>query len=137
MIVKFDEAALSKAFGPTFVEVMRHIIRQLGALTEQTTLPDLASQTDSLVPIVSGLTISLTATNVAVADLAADAPEHRYSDAHLVRRLDELQVEIERGDSERLELVRMIALLRDERESFDFNIADLSRKISQLQDAQP
>lgn len=114
MIIKFDEAALHKAFGPTFVEGIRHIVRQLGALTEQTTLPEVATLADALVPRVDELTVTLTATNVALDDLGGDLIDHRHSNADLVRRLDEMQAELERGRSDRAALGSRISDMQDQ-----------------------
>lgn len=136
MIIKFDEAALNKAFGPTFVEGMRHIVRQLGALTEQTTLPEVAAATDALTPRVDQLTLTLTATNAAVDELEAASSEQRYSDNHLVRRLDYAQAEFEQAPPNYAPLLRKIEEAELNASAMTQNIAELTRRIRQLEDAQ-
>lgn len=115
MIIKLDESALRAAgFTPALVETMRHIVRQLGMKTHETTLPQLASMTDGLTPIVNGLTVTVTATNATVSEVIADASEHRYSDAHLVRRLDEMQAALDQSHAERSAIARALSEIRDE-----------------------
>lgn len=138
MIIKFDESAfLSAGWTRVQVEMLRHMMRQLGDIAGQTTLPEVAAQTDVLTPVVNNLQIVLTATNGTIANIVNEATEHRYSDTHaLTQRLDTLEAELERGRVERAELMRIVTAQQDQAVSLDFNIADLSRRIKQLQDAQ-
>lgn len=115
MIIKLDEGALKAAkFPDSFIQTMRHIVAQVGAVKFETTLPEVASQTDGLTPIVNNLTITLSATNQAVAVLETETSEHSFIDTSIARRLDELQAELERGNGERAAMAREISLLRDD-----------------------
>ncbi len=139
MIIKLDEGALQAAgFPASFIQTMRHLVRQIGTLTNETTLPEVASQTDALAPIVSGLTITLTATNATVADLATQTSEHEYSATQrLMRRCDDLEAALELARVDRTELLRRIEDAAQSAVSLDSNIAELTRRIRQLEDTQP
>jgi len=114
-LVKLNESALLAAGLPRdFVETMRHLVRQAGAITFDTTLPEVASMTDGLTPIVNGLTITLTATNQNVSILETDTTEQPFIDTSIKRRLDEMQAELERGNIGRATMAREISLLRDD-----------------------
>lgn len=137
MIIKLDENALLAAgFTQSHVVMMRHLVAQIGIETGGTTLPELASQTDTLTPIVNGLVISLTATNVAVGDLQVSESDLPPSNNHLIRRLDDMQAEFDGARIERSALVQAVEDIRAEAEAQNLNIADLRRRISQLEDAQ-
>jgi hypothetical protein len=115
MIVKLDEASILKAFGPGFLEVMRHTVRQLGNKAQQTTLPEVAAQTDGLTPVVNNLTIVLSATNATIASIINDTSEHRFSEARaLTLRLDEMQAALERAEGERIALARALSDMQDQ-----------------------
>lgn len=135
-IIKLNEGALLAAGLPRdFVETMRHLVRQAGTITLNTTLPEVADQTDGLAPVVAALNITVTTTSQAVATLETNDAEHAYSDAHLRRRLDE-QDAAQLDQLSRAALIRIIDELQADRASLDFNFADLSRRIKQLEDAQ-
>ena len=134
-IIKLNEGALLAAGLPRdFVETMRHLVRQVGLIAFETTLPEVASMTDGLTPRVDALTITVTATDVSVTELRADAVDHQFIDASIARRLDDA----ESSTLEQLSrdgLLRLIDELQADRASLDFNLADLSRRIQQLEDA--
>lgn len=114
-IAKLNESALLAAGLPKdVVEALRHILTQAGKVKGATTLPELASNTDGLTPIVNGLTITVTATNQAVANIEASQGDLQRSDAHLVRRLDDLEAAAERVSGEYAALAKAVAALRDE-----------------------
>lgn len=156
MIIKLDEGAmLAAGFSKTHVELMRHLVAQVGPVTGETTLPEVAALSDTLSPIVTGLTITLTATNVTVGEILTDRTELPLSDRHIMRRLEDMQAEFDAARIERSNLVRQIEDLQAEAEraqidrtamlrtieelradaSLDFNIAALSRRITTLEDA--
>jgi len=156
MIIKLDEGALLAAgFSKTHVELLRHLVAQIGPVTGETTLPEVAAMTDNLTPIVTGLTITLTATNTTVGEILADSAESPLSDRHIMRRLEDMQAEFDAARIERSNLVRQVEDLQAEAEraqldraallraieelrtdqSIDFNIAALSRRITTLEDA--
>lgn len=133
-IVQLDEPALGKAFGPGFVAMMRHTLRQLGEVTHATTLPEVAASTDTLTPIVNGLTIIVTATNAVVADLEVTASDHRFQDVAMARRLDDLQSELENARIDNAALRRTIEDAAINAGSIEFNLADIYRRLTQLED---
>lgn len=138
MIIKLNEGALLSAGLPRdFVQLMRHVVRQLGELTEETTLPEVAALTDGLTPIVSNLVITVTATNAVVAGLEVEQINAPYSDARLVRRLEELESALELACSDRTALLQIIQDAELNATSTDFNIAELARRVNQLEAAQP
>lgn len=138
MIIKFNEgAALAAGWPRDIVETMRHLVRQAGAIAFDTTLPEVASQTDGLAPVVAGLTITLNATNATIADLATQTSDHAYSETQrLARRCDELEAALDQARIDRAELLRRIADAELSAASLDFNIAEHSRRIRQLEDTQ-
>lgn len=134
-ILKLNEGALLAANLPRdFIEVMRHLVRQAGPIAFDTTLPEVASQTDGLTPIVNGLTITITATNQTVSALEADASEHSFIDTSIARRLDDADA-AQLDQLSRTALIRMIEELQADRASLDFNLANIIRRIQQLEDA--
>lgn len=158
MIIKLDENALIAAgFTKSHVVLMRHLVAQIGLETGGTTLPEVAELVDTLTPIVDGLVITLTATNVAVGDLQVNEADLPPSNNHLIRRMEDMQAEFDGSRIERSALVQatedmkaeaersavidsriLTALdeLRSETDAQNLNIADLRRRISQLEDAQ-
>jgi hypothetical protein len=115
-IIKLNEGALRALGMPSdVVEALRHLVRQAGTITLETTLPEVVSKTNSLVPLIEDLTVTLAATNVALADIEVMESEHQFSDSHsMARRLDEIQAELERANGERAALAREVSRLRDE-----------------------
>lgn len=158
MIIKLDEGALLRAgFSDSHVVMMRHLVAQIGLETGGTTLPEVAGRTDDLAPIVDGLVITLTATNVAVSDLQVSESDLSPSNNHLIRRIDDMQAEFDGSRIERSALAQAIDDIKSDAErstasdrnilialdeictntdAQNLNIADLRRRISQLEDAQ-
>lgn len=115
MIIKLDEGSLKAAGLPAaFIQTMRHIVRQIGTLTNETTLPEVASQTDGLTPIVNGLVITVTATNAAVSAIETDGTEHAFIDGSIAQRLNEIEAELEQANGQRAAMAKEISLLRDD-----------------------
>lgn len=138
MIIKLDENALIAAgFTKSHVVLMRHLVAQIGNVTGETTLPEVAALADTLTPIVDGLVITLSATNIAVGELQANELDAPRSDQHLVNRLNDLDTAMEVGRIERSALYSALADMQTAQESQSLNIADLRRRIAQLEDAQP
>jgi hypothetical protein len=131
MIVKLNESALLAAgFDRAFVEFLRHTMRQLGDITHETTLPEVAAQTDILTPIVTALTITLTATNVTVGEILADQVELPQSDRHIMRQLEDMQAEFDAARIERSELLRQIEVMQAEVERAQLDRAALFRSMN-------
>ncbi len=135
IVIKFDEGALQKANVPeSLIQTIRHLVAQVGLIKFETTLPEVASMADGLAPRVDSLTITLTQTNQSLSVVEADAAEHQFVDASIARRLHD----VESSPLEQLSraaLIRLIEELQADRASLDFNLADIIRRISQLEDA--
>ncbi len=132
-LVKINEAALYAAgFDRVFVEIMRHLVRQVGNEVGGVTLPQAAGTADTLSPIVNGLTITITATNQTVSDLQTDAPNLPRSDAHLVRRLDDMDMSAERVALSLSGIIRRLDDL-DVSAAQAVTISELTRRISELE----
>lgn len=137
MIIKLDESSLLAAgFTNSHVVLMRHLVAQIGEITGQTTLPEVAALTDTITPIVNGLVITLSATNVVVSELQANEFEPTRSDHHLVCRLNDIETTLEAGRIERSSLVAALDDMQAAQENQSLNIAELRRRIALLEDAQ-
>lgn len=137
MIVKLDEQMLRAiGFNTTSIVALRHMMRQIGIQEHGTTLPEVAGQTDALTPIVNGLVITITATNVTVAELGVEATEHRAPDANLQHRLADLEAALDQSRLDCAGLLRAVEEAAINGEERDGQIAALARRILQLEDAQ-
>ena len=134
-IVNLNEAALYAAgFDRAFVETMRHIIRQVGNKVGAITLPQVTGSTDTLTPIVTGLTITITATNEAVSylqanevDLPPTLPHHGTE-----RRMDDMQADLERAGIVIADLRRTLDDLQTDA-SLNTNLSALIQRIETLE----
>lgn len=136
MIVQLNERMLHAiGFDAQSIAALRHFARQVGVVTNATSLPEVAALADNLTPIVNGLVITVKATSAAVADLETDTTEHRPSDAAVMRRLDELQAALEQSRIECAGLRRAIEEAAINGEAIDAQFTGLARRITQLEDA--
>lgn len=113
--VKISEPALyALGMDRVTVNALSHFIRQVGAETGGTTLPQLTEQTDSLKPIIDGLAILMTAAQAALAIVEVEQGNLPMSNNSLLRRLDDAEAAAERAGTDRLDLARAVSEMRDE-----------------------
>ena len=135
MIVKLDEQMLRAiGFDNASIIALRHLMRQIGIQEHGTTLPEVAGQADALTPVVNGLVITITATNVTVAELGVEATEHRAPDANVQHRLAELEAALDQSRLDCSGLRRAVEEAAINGEERDGQMAALARRISQLED---
>lgn len=133
-IIKINAAALAAAgFDRSFIEAMRHLVRQVGAETDAITLPQIAGNTELLTPVVAGLTLTITATTEEVDYLRANESDLSRSDAHLVRRLDDTDAALSGTGISMIEILRRLDDMQCDAERANHHIAEISRRVEELE----
>ena len=90
-----ESSLLALGMDKVTVDLLRHVVAQTGDQVGAPTLPQVAAQADTFGPIVANLGIQVTALQSAVRANEGELVNVPKSNNELVRRLDEIQADMQ------------------------------------------